>query len=222
MFAILAWAAIPAVSWAACREAYASLNPASKFSARRGGETVYGARGTPEAPGDHPDPPARHPAHPPPPQRQRGPQPPAADRPRRNLPQPASSARDRHRRDLAQLIALRAATLYGTQTTIGGGNSGPTSSAADLCGVTFRRAGSEQAHAGCGPAAGGRRHLRHKRPARCPGPKSAAPQSHRPANTLPEAVAWHRDPVRQDRRVLPSGRHSCLAPDVGVTFEENS
>ncbi|MFF3468005.1 hypothetical protein [Streptomyces sp. NPDC002619] len=30
---------------------------------------------------------------------------------------------DRHPRDLAQLIALRAAALYGTQTTISGGNS---------------------------------------------------------------------------------------------------
>jgi DNA polymerase-4 len=30
---------------------------------------------------------------------------------------------DRHPRDLAQLIALRAAALYGVQTTIGGGNS---------------------------------------------------------------------------------------------------
>lgn len=30
---------------------------------------------------------------------------------------------DRSPRDLAQLIALRAAALYGTQTTIGGGNS---------------------------------------------------------------------------------------------------
>ncbi|MEV8334309.1 hypothetical protein [Streptomyces niveus] len=29
-------------------------------------------------------------------------------------------------------------------------------------------------------------------------------------------------PLRQDRRVLPGGRHPRIAPDVGVTFEDNS
>ncbi|CAM5646659.1 hypothetical protein SALBM217S_05716 [Streptomyces griseoloalbus] len=34
----------------------------------------------------------------------------------------------------------------------------------------------------------------------------------------PQAVAWHRHPLRQDRRVLPSSRHPRIAADVGVTF----
>ncbi|WP_443071533.1 transposase [Streptomyces sp. NBC_01453] len=35
-------------------------------------------------------------------------------------------------------------------------------------------------------------------------------------------MARHRDPLRQDRRALPSSRHPRLAPDVGVTFDDNS
>lgn len=33
---------------------------------------------------------------------------------------------------------------------------------------------------------------------------------------------WRRDPLRQDRRVLPGSCHTRLTPDVGVTFEDNS
>lgn len=38
----------------------------------------------------------------------------------------------------------------------------------------------------------------------------------------PQAVARHRDPLREDRRVLPGSRHPRIATDVGVTFEDNS
>jgi transposase len=37
-----------------------------------------------------------------------------------------------------------------------------------------------------------------------------------------KTVARYRDPLRQDRRVLPSSRHPRIAVDVGVTFEDNS
>lgn len=52
-------------------------------------------------------------------------------------------------------------------------------------------------------------------------PLQAARRGRTPLQPL-EALARHRHPLRQDRRVLPSSRHLRLAPDVGVTFEVNS
>ena len=49
-----------------------------------------------------------------------------------------------------------------------------------------------------------------------------APQRRRTLLQPPQAMARHRHPLRQDRRVLPSSRHPRITPDVGVTFEDNS
>lgn len=44
-----------------------------------------------------------------------------------------------------------------------------------------------------------------------------APQRRGTVHQPPEAVAGHRYPLREDRRILRSSRHPCITPDVGVT-----
>jgi hypothetical protein len=49
-----------------------------------------------------------------------------------------------------------------------------------------------------------------------------AAQRRRTVLQPPQAVARHRHPLRQDRRVLPSSRHPRITADVGVTFDDDS